>query len=204
MTAIITGDIINSRAVKTKNWLPVLEEVLQKVALQKGSWEIFRGDSFQVEVAVEKVLHAAVYLKIMMKTIDLLNVRMGVGIGQKEYSSPSIKKSNGEAFVFSGEAFEQLKKNSFLLKTRSTNTDHQINIIFDLMMLMIDKWNANVCKTVLFALDYPDYTQVELAKKLNKNQSQISRELNKSGFDEVYNAITLCQQIINNDATIHA
>lgn len=204
MTAIITGDIINSRAVKTKNWLPVLEEVLQKVALQKGSWEIFRGDSFQVEVAVEKVLHAAVYLKIMMKTIDLLNVRMGVGIGQKEYSSSSIKKSNGEAFVFSGEAFEQLKKNSFLLKTRSTNTDHQINIIFDLMMLMIDKWNANVCKTVLFALDYPDYTQVELAKKLNKNQSQISRELNKSGFDEVYNAITLCQQIINNDATIHA
>lgn len=204
MTAIITGDIINSRAVKTKNWLPVLEEALQKVALQKGSWEIFRGDSFQVEVAVEKVLHAAVYLKIMMKTIDLLNVRMGVGIGQKEYSSSSIKKSNGEAFVFSGEAFEQLKKNSFLLKTRSANTDHQINIIFDLLMLMIDKWNANVCKTVLFALDYPDYTQVELAKKLNKNQSQISRELNKSGFDEVCNAIALCQQIINNDATIHA
>ena len=204
MTAIITGDIINSRAVKTKDWLPVLEEALQKIALQKGSWEIFRGDSFQVEVAVDKVLHAAVYLKIMMKTIDLLDVRMGVGVGQKEYSSSSIKKSNGEAFVFSGEAFEQLKKNSFLLKTRSTNTDHQINIIFDLMMLMIDKWNANVCKTVLFALDYPDYTQVELAKKLNKNQSQISRELNKSGFDEVYNAITLCQQIINNDATIHA
>ncbi len=204
MTAIITGDIINSRAVKTKDWLPVLEETLQKIALQKGSWEIFRGDSFQVEVAVDKVLHAAVYLKIMMKTIDLLDVRMGVGVGQKEYISASIKKSNGEAFVFSGEAFEQLKKKNFLLKTRSTNTNHQINIIFDLMMLMIDKWNTNVCKTVLFALDYPDYTQVELAKKLNKNQSQISRELNKSGFDEVFNAIALCQQIINNDATIHA
>lgn len=204
MTAIITGDIINSRAVKTKDWLPVLEEALQKIELQKGSWEIFRGDSFQVEVAVDKVLHAALYLKIMMKTIDLLDVRIGVGVGQKEYSSSSIKKSNGEAFVFSGEAFEQLKKNSFLLKTRSANADHQINIIFDLLMLMIDKWNANVCKTVLFALDYPDYTQVELAKKLNKNQSQISRELNKSGFDEVFNAIALCQQIINNDATIHA
>ncbi|PJR03983.1 transcriptional regulator [Avrilella dinanensis] len=204
MIAIITGDIINSRTVATREWLPVLESVLSKFGDKEKDWEIFRGDSFQLEVAPENVIKTAIYLKTTLKTIESLDLRIGVGIGEKNFSTATIKESNGEAFVFSGEAFEELKKRTFSIKTRSEKTDQQINLIFDLLMVIMDKWNTNVSKTVRFALDFPDLTQTELAGKMNKKQSQISRELNKAGFEEVLRATEFCQYIINDDGVIYS
>ena len=74
---------------------------------------------------------------------------IGVGIGKKDFATDTIKESNGEAFVFSGEAFEGLKKRKFALQSRSPRTDQQVNLIFDLLMLIADRWNANVSKTIL-------------------------------------------------------
>lgn len=204
MTAIITGDIINSRAMAAKEWLPVLESALGKFGTKEKDWEIFRGDSFQLEVAPENVVKTAIYIKTTVKTIEKLDVRIAIGIGEKNFVADTIKESNGEAFVFSGEAFEGLKKRSFALKTRSEKANQQINLIFDLLMLIIDKWNVNVSKTVRVALDFPDLTQTELAEKINKKQSQISRELKKAGFEEVIRAIDFCQQIIKDDGVVYS
>jgi hypothetical protein len=204
MTAIITGDIINSRTVAAKEWLHVLESTLAKFGTKEKEWEIFRGDSFQLEINSKDVLKTAFCLKTAIKTVGQLDARIGIGIGKKDFATDTIKESNGEAFVFSGEAFEGLKKRKFALKTRSVKTDQQINLIFDLLMLITDKWNANVSKTILVALDYPELTQVELAEKIGKKQSQISRELKKAGLEEVLKAIDFCQQIINDDAAIHS
>lgn len=204
MTAIITGDIINSRKAATQMWLPVLERALNKFGVKGKNWEIFRGDSFQLEVKPEKVIKAAIYLKTAIKTIELLDLRIGIGIGKKNFEAKTIKESNGEAFVFSGEAFEGLKKRSFATKTRSEKADEQINLTLDLLALIIHKWNVNVSKTVLFALDFPDLTQVELAEKMNKKQSQVSRELKKAGFEEVLRAIDFCQKTIEIDDSIYS
>jgi len=204
MTAIITGDIVNSRSVTVEKWLPVLESALSKFGTKEKDWEIFRGDSFQLETAPENVIKVAIYLKTVIKTIDLLDLRIGIGIGEKNFVAGTVKESNGEAFVFSGEAFEGLKKRSFSLKTHSEKTDRQINLIFDLLMIIIGKWNVNTAKTVCVTLDFPDLTQMELAEKINKKQSQISRELKKAGFEEVLKAINYCQDSINDDATIYS
>lgn len=204
MTAIITGDIINSRTVATKEWLHVLESALAKFGSKEKEWEIFRGDSFQLEVNSKDVLKTAFYLKTAIKTVGQLDTRIGIGIGKKDFATDTIKESNGEAFVFSGEAFEGLKKRKFAIKTRFPKTDQQINLIFDLLMLTADKWNANVSKTILVALDNPELTQIELADKIGKKQSQISRELKKAGLEEALKAIDFCQQIINDDAAIHS
>lgn len=204
MTAIITGDIVNSRSVTVEKWLPVLESALSKFGTKEKDWEIFRGDSFQLETAPENVIKVAIYLKTVIKTIDLLDLRIGIGIGEKNFVADTVKESNGEAFVFSGEAFERLKKRSFSLKTRSEKTDRQINLIFDLLMIIIGKWNVNTAKTVCAAMDFPGLTQMELAEKIKKKQSQISRELKKAGFEEVLKAINFCQDSINDDATIYS
>lgn len=204
MIAIITGDIINSRTVTTREWLHVLELTLAKFGVKEKDWEIFRGDSFQLEVAPKDVIRAAIYLKTAIKTVGQLDLRIGVGIGKKDFATDTIKESNGEAFVFSGEAFEGLKKRKFALQSRSPRTDKQVNLIFDLLMLIADRWNANVSKTILIALDFPELTQIELADKIGKKQSQISRELKKAGFEEVLKAMDFCQQIINDDAAIHS
>jgi len=50
MTAILTGDIVNSQKVDSKLWLKDLKAVLRKYGKNPYSWEIFRGDTFQLEV----------------------------------------------------------------------------------------------------------------------------------------------------------
>lgn len=203
MIAIITGDIINSRTIAVEQWLPVLEDVLGKFGIREKNWEVFRGDSFQLEVAPENVVKTAIYLKTAIKAIGL-DLRIGIGIGNKNFVGDTIKESNGEAFILAGEAFEALKKRTLSIKTRSEKTNLQINRIFDLLMLIVEKWNVNISETIRLALDFPDLNQTALAEKMNKKQSQISRELTKSGFDEVFKAVDLCQQIIKEDAAIYA
>src|SRR5690554_1054561 len=203
MIAIITGDIINSRTIAVEQWLPVLEDVLGKFGSREKNWEVFRGDSFQLEVAPENVVKTAIYLKTAIKAIGL-DLRIGIGIGNKNFVGNTIKESNGEAFILAGEAFEALKKRTLSIKTRSEKTNLQVNRIFDLLMLIVEKWNVNISETIRLALDFPDLNQTALAEKMNKKQSQISRELTKSGFDEVFKAVDLCQQIIKEDAAIYA
>lgn len=203
MIAIITGDIINSRTIAVEQWLPVLEDVLGKFGIREKDWEVFRGDSFQLEVAPENVVKTAIYLKTAIKAIGL-DLRIGIGIGNKNFVGDTIKESNGEAFILAGEAFEALKKRTLSIKTRSEKTNLQVNRIFDLLMLIVEKWNVNISETIRLALDFPDLNQTALAEKMNKKQSQISRELTKSGFDEVFKAVDLCQQIIKEDAAIYA
>lgn len=203
MIAIITGDIIKSRTIAVEQWLPVLEDVLGKFGSREKDWEVFRGDSFQLEVAPENVVKTAIYLKTAIKAIGL-DLRIGIGIGNKNFVGDTIKESNGEAFILAGEAFEALKKRTLSIKTRSEKTNLQVNRIFDLLMLIVEKWNVNISETIRLALDFPDLNQTALAEKMNKKQSQISRELTKSGFDEVFKAVDLCQQIIKEDAAIYA
>ena len=80
-------------------------------------WEIYRGDSFQIEI--EDVLQSfisAVYVKACIKNIKNLDVRPAIGIGKKTYQGKIVSESNGEAFIFSGETLEDLKKRKIKCK----------------------------------------------------------------------------------------
>src|SRR5680860_726664 len=110
MIAIITGDIINSRNVDAQKWMPELKTVLNKYGSEPKTWEIYRGDSFQIETLPIDALKAAILIKSTIKQFKALDVRLAIGIGEKTYESEKITESNGSAFVYSGEAFEKLKK----------------------------------------------------------------------------------------------
>src|SRR5690606_9018070 len=107
MHIIIIGDIVNSRQVDADLWLPVLEEALKRYA-QK--FDIFRGDSFQAELPVADCFKFVFYVKARIRSLAPLDVRLGIGIGDIAYSDDSIRKSNGSAFIYAGEAFDALGK----------------------------------------------------------------------------------------------
>ena len=51
MTSVITGDIIKSATFDNPEvWLKPLKEGLTKTGIEKKYWEIYRGDSFKIEV----------------------------------------------------------------------------------------------------------------------------------------------------------
>src|SRR5690606_21853437 len=111
ITSVITGDIIASQAIPNSIWLPRLKKVLSSAGKSPNTWQIYRGDSFQIEVKnPADALRVAIQIKAAIKTVKTLDVRMAIGIGNKAYNGSSVIESDGEAFVRSGQTFENLGK----------------------------------------------------------------------------------------------
>lgn len=184
-TAVITGDIINSRKDTPEAWLPNLKKALSTYGKEPTQWEIYRGDSFQLEIPPEKALEAAIHIKATLKQKKGIDIRMGIGLGEKDYSSEKITESNGSAFVFSGECFENLKKQTLAIKSSSEVFDTTINVMLQLATLTMDNWLPATSRAVKTSIEHPQANQKELAALLNKSQSNISEALIRAGFDEV-------------------
>lgn len=187
MTSIITGDVINSRNTDSSVWLPELKKVLEEVGESPTVWEIYRGDSFQVEVAEPKdVLEVAFKLKAAIKTIKKLDVRMSIGLGDKSYSATSITESNGSAFANSGDGFEQLQRarQTLMIKSDFPDFDEEMNLYLRLLLISMDNWTAKSAEYVTLNLQQ-EMTQEEVAKKLNIGQSAVSERHQRSCYNEM-------------------
>lgn len=148
-------------------------------------WEIYRGDSFQLEILPEKALTAAIHIKASLKQKKGIDVRIAIGLGEKSYRSDKLTESNGSAFIHSGECFEGLKKQTMGIKSGSETLDTQINLMLQLASLTMDNWLPATSRIVTTALENPEANQKELASLLDTSQSNISEALIRAGFDEV-------------------
>ena len=185
MIAVITGDIINSKEGEVESWITLLKDTLNKYGSEPKNWEIYRGDSFQLSLDPKKALLAAIHIKSTIKQTKTYDVRMAIGIGDEKYSSHKITESNGTAYVNSGECFEKLKKDSLAIKSDNKKIDESINIMIKLSLLTIDNWSRVVSKVIKAAIEHPEKHQKDLAKLLNRSQSNISEAFKRGGYEEI-------------------
>lgn len=196
MISVITGDIINSRKTQSAAWLKVLKKELSKWGDTPKQWEIYRGDSFQVEIknAVD-ALAAAMQIKAAIKSLKGVDVRMAIGIGDKEYSAKNITESNGSAFVQSGELVEELKKQkiNLLIRSNSSTFDREMNLYLKLALIIMDSWTTNAAETIYAALQHPDKSQEALGKLIGIKQNAISTRLKRACYYEMRELLEMYQ-----------
>lgn len=187
MTSILTGDIINSRKVSSDQWLPILKSALNSVGKTPKTWEIFRGDSFQIEIQkAEDALFFAIKLKAILKQLKNLDVRIGIGIGIKDSNYENITEGNGEAFIFSGQAFDTLiKKQNLAILTNDDQFNEIMNSSIALALLTMDNWTTNSAEFVVKYLNNIGTPQKVLAKELNISESSASERRKRAGIDEI-------------------
>ncbi len=183
--AILTGDIIHSRTDKKNAWLRILKKVLVLQGDTPKQWEIFRGDSFQLETTPEKALRLALLIKATLKELKDIDVRISIGIGEKTFNAARITESNGSAFIKSGEGFDQLKKQTLTIRSANESWDEVINIMLSLAMLIADNWKPTTSAIMKVTLENENSNQQELATKLKKTQSSISEGLKRGGNEEI-------------------
>lgn len=201
MVSVITGDIIRSKKFKNPEvWLTPLKEALTKTGIEKKYWEIFRGDSFQIEVEDnQKAFNIVTYIKACIKTVKGLDVRMAIGVGNKNFEGNIITESNGEAFQFSGDTLEELKKEKTNLKIKSNNPilNEELNLYFKLALITMDNWSVNSSETVKIALENYGMLQTEIAQVLGISQDAVSKRLKRAHFNEIMDLDRIYLQKIN-------
>lgn len=201
MTSVITGDIIKSRNIKDQNiWMEQLKYALNTLSSDKSYNEIYRGDSFQYECRnIYDSFINAVYIKSCIKTIKGIDVRMSIGIGTKDYEGNTVSESNGEAFVYSGETFETLKKEKVNLKVKTKDfvLNEELNLYFKLALIAMDNWTTNSAEIVKLSIENPTMIQVELAKLIGISQDAVSKRQKRAYLDEILELDKLYRQKID-------
>jgi hypothetical protein len=188
MISVITGDIINSRRVATRLWQTVLKEELGKLGTSPETWEIYRGDSFQLEIAdPAAALINAIKIKAAIKSKGKIDIRMSIGLGEKTHDAAAVTESNGSAFINSGDKFELLKKEkqNLAIKSDSPKFDKEINLYLKLCLITMDRWTANSAEIVNLAIENPNKSQEELGKLVGIKQTAVSLRLNRAHFAEI-------------------
>lgn len=188
LTSVITGDIIQSRLKENPVWLPKLKNVLSKEGKTPKTWEVYRGDSFQVEITDPgAALQTMLRIKATIKSIKALDVRMALGIGKKSFSSNRVVESNGEAFVFSGETFETLQseKRTLAVRTPWVDFDRHMNVCLRLASILMDDWSPSSAELVALLINHPNLSQKALARRLHISQPAVSDRQNRAHYDAI-------------------
>lgn len=121
---------------------------------------------------------------------------MGIGIGEKTYSATKITESNGDAFVRSGDSFDQLQKQTIMFKSPWPELDEEINLYLALALLTIDHWSKQSAEAFQLQLASENITQKEIARKLNITQGRVSERLKRAGSDELLRMLDRYQTLI--------
>lgn len=189
MVGVITGDIVKSREIDNQDiWLSLLKNALQHVSISSHFYEIYRGDSFQLELNdYRKSFETAVYIKACVKSIKGLDVRLSIGIGNKSYHGNTVSESSGEAFIYSGSTLDTLKKDkqNLKIKTPDEQLNKELNLYFKLALIAMDNWTANSAEIVKLTLEHPHKIQEELAKLIGISQDAVSKRQKRAYLDEI-------------------
>jgi hypothetical protein len=191
MTSIITGDIVNSRGLANQQaWLNPIKELFAIYGKIPKTWQIYRGDSFQVEIKdPANSFMAAIRIKACIKSIqkEELDVRMAIGIGSKSYNAAKITESNGEAFINSGEKFESLKKlkQNLAIKSPWPEIDTELNLMISLASIAMDKWSPLSAEFITLSLKNKNLSQKELGDKIERTQSSVSERQKRAHYHEI-------------------
>ena len=186
---MITGDLIDSRQHGDPGpWLAALKEILASAGENPQFWDIYRGDSFQVELADP----AAAFMMVMRIKAGLRmhkapDTRLAIGIGEKQYAAVRITESNGSAFVHSGELLESLKDQKETLGIRSpwSDWDQEINVGLKLSLVIMAQWKPKTARLVSEVLQHPGNSQQDIAELLGIQQAGVSQGLKRAHLDEL-------------------
>lgn len=216
--AVITGDLVKSRSIKDTDVSTVinsLKETFDQINHQllngKGTFEIFRGDSFQgIIPRPELALLVAIIIRSRLRTYEpslsvtgdnkkdkpilhsYSDARIAIGVGTIRYNADRVTESQGEAFQKSGHSIDKMKKNNERLSivTPWENINNELDVECKLADALISSWTASTAEAMYHHLLY-NKTQKELATQLKISQPGVHKKL------VVYGNINSIQAFIN-------
>lgn len=204
MVATITGDIVQSQSVSDPSiWMDPLKEWFQDFGETPRDWQIYRGDSFQLEVDSEDSLRVAIVIKSIIKKLNhkQLDVRLAIGVGKRGYREGYISESSGDAFVYSGTLLDELKdKNVHLgIRTPWQSLNKELNLMFKLALVIMNSWTGKTAEVSELLFSIPGITQTDIADKLGIAQSTVNERIKRGSVHEIIELEQYYRHKLNNE-----
>jgi len=217
--AVITGDIINSSdlgAERRQKLLDSLKEAFQKITEnvlneKENPFEIYRGDSFQAKIknsqlaifigiiirAKIRSLNYEIYRAGRVSVGNLNDARIAVGIGKIDFAASKTIESDGEAFKFSGELIEKMKreKRALMVRTPWLEVNSELEVECLLVDQIISDWSFSQAE-VVYEILLGDKIQSSLAKKIGISQPAVSKRITSAKIEGINLFINRYKELI--------
>lgn len=217
--AVITGDIINSSdlgAERRQKLLGSLKEAFQKITelvlnVNENPFEIYRGDSFQARIKNPKLaivigiiirakirsLNYETYQAGRVSAGNLNDARIAIGVGKIDFTASKTIESDGEAFKFSGELIEKMKreKRALMVRTPWLEVNSELEVECLLVDQIISDWSFSQAEAV-YEILLGDKIQSSLAKKFGISQPAVSKRILSAKMEGINLFINRYQELI--------
>ena len=180
-----------------------LAPILLQGGYKVNAQETFRGDSFQLVLKeIKRAPEVALLLRACMRGTELegdqlLDVRLGIGIGPIEFKAKSQNASDGTAFRYAAKALDQtVKKNlaNIWIKTGIEELDENLNSINVAWETIISRWTVAQSKSMRWAL--LGNVHQDIAHRLKVTQPTITRSLQSADEKAIQYLKAFCQKQI--------
>ncbi len=176
MHAVITGDLVGSSRVTARgDFLGELKSALHWVEVNyAGEHDIYRGDSFQVDIPSPKnAIRAAILIRshLIATSPDAKkrgwDARVSIGIGRNETQEGKVKERDGQAFILSGRGLDEITKSGarLTIKTPSEDVDSDLALLTRFTDEIISNWSHYSAELAFYYL-FTEMSQLEIGKKL--------------------------------------
>ncbi|ANQ52522.1 AsnC family protein [Flammeovirga yaeyamensis] len=204
MIAILTADIVSSTKTRDNDlWSSCIEEVMNLPFFEDIRWDIFRGDSFQIELTdPSKSLYLAVLLRVFINAkkelYDLkIDVRISIGIGKEGFEGDNVMSSDGQAYKLSGRNFDKFHQSQRRLSIATTWDYDLIGFQESVQLIehLISNWSFSsftVAKHYLLGVT----KQKELAELVGVSQPAIHKRIQKDNLEGLVNYLNWFSQKI--------
>lgn len=187
--AVITADIVNSTLLSKGEFellIKLLEQQFKKAGTDIG---FYRGDSFHALCDPGDALKMACLTRttaIQFTNVSrVIDTRISIGIGTVDEPIGDLGTARGEAFTLSGREMDRLEKSGPRLSIRCNNPIADtalaaIALFTDHILTKLTVKQAAVVHELLQCI-----TQTQVAKKLQKRQSTISKHASASDWNKL-------------------
>ncbi|MBS1615087.1 MAG: hypothetical protein JST06_03115 [Bacteroidetes bacterium] len=194
--AVLTADLVGSRklgSAAVEQRLGEISRIIEaKLFRRKKSFELFRGDSFQILLErPEEVLHIALLWRAALKATVTngmqWDARIAIGIGPVSHRAKTLAASGGPAFQQSGSLLDNLKfieTQRIAFHTSDDAWTEALNAECILAEHIISRWTANSGEAI-FQQMLQGKTQQALAEHIGISQSSIHKRLQAAGWPAI-------------------